>query len=72
MSQVTKKYILAISIRIKINAQADRDNMIIALASAGHSVWIEEKKVGVSSIHTEYYVCFVASKDEGKRESEAK
>ncbi len=43
-------------IRIKVQRAEDRDNMILALANAGYSVYIEDE-VNYKFQHT-YYVVF--------------
>lgn len=42
-------------IRLRIQAQRDREALIVALVNSGYKVWVEEIKDNV--LHTTYYVC---------------
>ena len=45
-------------IKLKIQYQVDRENIISALANSGYKVWVEEKE-GDWCWEKNYYVCFV-------------
>jgi len=45
-------------IKLKINRETDRENMVVALANAGYQVRVEEDYKLVRG--TDYYVCFLA------------
>ena len=42
-------------IKLKINSQEDRENLIVALANSGYKVWTEEER---DCIHFTIYVLF--------------
>lgn len=50
-------------VRVQINNNLDRDSMIVALANAGHHVWIEEEKVDDVFDGENYFVCFIIHED---------
>ena len=45
-------------VKLKINSQVDRENMVVALANAGYQVKVKEDYDLIRG--TDYYVCFLA------------
>jgi hypothetical protein len=43
-------------IRLKINAYADREKIIPALANSGYKVWVEKEDTILFS--NDYFICF--------------
>jgi hypothetical protein len=47
-------------VKVCIDSEQDRKNMLMALAGAGHKVWVE-----YDSLHCKYWVCFENEAENG-------